>query len=62
MAADHGQPDHQASRLKALYDRLAAILRARGPERAEAFKELLDDEQEHEDADADRGPEGGRRE
>jgi hypothetical protein len=45
VAADDNQPDSKEGRIKRLYDRLAAIVRGLPPERAEAFREHLSEQQ-----------------
>ena len=48
MDADSGEPHLQTCSVDDLYERLAEILKRARPERLDAFKEFLRDEQEQE--------------
>ena len=54
MEAHDGKRDSEPSRLKRLYDKLAATLGRLPQDRREAFKEYLRDEQEQEATDDSR--------
>jgi hypothetical protein len=60
METHDGSPDSEQSRVKRLYDELAAVLRRLSPERRKAFREYLRDEQEKEAADDSRDTKEGR--
>ena len=54
MEAHDGERDTEQSRIRRLYDELAAVLGRLTPERREASSEYLSDEQEQEASDDSR--------
>lgn len=56
MDTSGSRPHLQAGRIRRLYDKLAALLAARGPDRADAFADELE---RQERADDDRSTQGG---
>jgi hypothetical protein len=53
----HERPERaRKGRLKAIYDRLAAILKGLPPDRLEAFQDYVDEQAKKESNDANRHP------
>ena len=61
MDTHSSEPDPQAGRITRLYERLAKLVRALGPNRQEAFKEYLDGQESQATDDTGQSPPEGDR-